>query len=63
MDRWSVTLLSQDFPCIHPALFHYLLTKDVDIESLNGSAMLPVIGDIPRDASTADLIELIEKVI
>lgn len=50
------------FPCLHPGLVHYLLTKNVAIESLNDSSILPVKDDIPMNASTMDLIDLIDKV-
>ena len=39
------------FPCIHPGLVHYLLTRNVAFESLNDSSILPIKNDIPRDAS------------
>lgn len=49
-------------PCLHPGLVHYLVTKNIAIESLNDSSILPVKDDIPQNASTMDLIDLIDKV-
>ena len=49
-------------PCLHPGLVHYLQTKNVAIESLNDSSILPIKDDIPLNASTSDLINLIDKV-
>ena len=42
-------------------IVEYMITKKANTEQLNED-MLPVKGDIPRDASTQDLLELIEAV-
>ena len=57
----SVIQRGPGFPCIHPALVNYMITKEVNMEALTPE-MLPVKTDIPKDASTIDVIELIEKV-
>ena len=50
------------FPYLYPGLVHYPLTRNVAIESLNDSSILPVKDDIPMNVSTMDLIDLIDKV-
>ena len=49
-------------PCLHPGLVHYLITKNVAIESVNDSTIIPVKDAIPLNTSTSDLIDLIDKV-
>ena len=41
-------------------IVEYMITKKANTEQLNED-MLPVKGDIPRDASTQDLLELIRS--
>ena len=57
----SILQRSPGFKCIHPALVEYMITKKANTEQLNED-MLPVKGDIARDASTQDVLELIEAV-
>ena len=49
-------------PCLHPGLVHYLVTNNVAIESVNDSTIIPVKDDITVNASTSDLLDLIDKV-
>ena len=49
------------FPCIHPAVYYLMVSGNSHLGELS-TADLPTAADIPRDASTIDILELIGKV-
>ena len=59
----SILLGGSGFPCIHPAIFCMMTSGDmrVNLSDLQTDE-LPLAEDIPRDASTIDLLEMISKV-
>ena len=57
----SLLLGGPGFPCIHPAVFHMMVFGDSSIGDLHADS-LPTTEDIPRDASTIDLLEMISNV-
>ncbi len=59
----SVLLGGPGFPCIHPAVFHLMVSGDTHLLSELPTVDLPTAADIPRDASTIDLLEMIDKVL
>ena len=58
----SVLLGGPGFPCLHPAIFHVLASGDASLGALDPED-LPTIEDIPQDASTMNLIDMISKVL
>ena len=59
----SILLGGPGFPCIHPAIFHMMIFGDLHVHLSDVPADdLPTAEDIPRDASTIDLLEMISKV-
>ena len=49
------------FCCLHPALYRYIITQTSEDYSCDVEA-LPCVVDIPRNVSTKDLLDFIEKV-
>lgn len=59
----SILLGGPGFPCIHPAIFYIMCSGDLFTHLSNiPTDDLPTAEDIPRDASTTDLLEMIRKV-
>lgn len=58
----SILLGGPGFPCIHPAVFHLMVSGDAHLTELSTVDLLTA-GDIPGDASTIDLLEMIDKVL
>ena len=52
----SMLLGGPGFPCLHPAVFHSIACTSLDAEDF------PSAEDIPRNAATFDLLEIISKV-
>ena len=53
------------FPCIHPAVFHIMVSDGGNgpLQAVSASLeKLPTVDDIPRDASTMDPVDMIDKV-
>ena len=57
----SLLLGGPGFPCVHPAIFHVMVSEDLSLGSLPPQD-LPAAEDIPRNAGTTDDCEMIEKV-
>lgn len=49
------------FSCLHPALYRYIITQTSEDYSCDVEE-LPCVEDIPRNASTEDLVDFIDKV-
>ena len=61
----SILLGGPGFPCIHPTVFHIMVNDGGNGPQQAVSASLekiPTVDDIPRDASTMDLVDMIDKV-
>ena len=58
MTGHSVLQRGPGLPCLHPALVHYMLTKEVDFESNSvNESILPTKDDIPMNARAAKVSE------
>jgi hypothetical protein len=58
----SILLGGPGFPGLHPAVYHVMASGDSSLGSLDPGD-LPIMDDIPQDASTVDLLDMIGKVI
>lgn len=59
----SILLGGPGFPCLHPTIFHVMASDGNDPLQAVCAENLPTVDDIPRDASTIDLLDLINKVL
>jgi hypothetical protein len=55
----SVVQGGPSLSCINPAIYHYMMTDNVEQSIMTYPLQ---VGDIPLNAGTADLIELIQQV-
>lgn len=58
----SILLGGPGFPCLHPTVFGVMANDSDDALQAVCAENLPTVEDIPRDASTIDLLEMISKV-
>ena len=61
----SILLGGPGFPCLHPMIFHTMARYggDSPLQAVSADLEnLPTVDDIPRDASTMDLVDMIDKV-
>ena len=59
----SILLGGPGFPCLHPTVFRIMANDGDDPLQVVCVENLPTVDDIPRDASRADLLDMISKVL